>query len=158
MCTRKAVSPVIATIILVGVTLFVALTIGALYRETAFSYVQGQIIEYPYIYCELDNTVNNAKWKIELHVVNRGTQSVQIEEVFLNERPVDVYGIMAGGSLSDGSLIGTSLSSDGINLQPGENVDVLVWIGDERFSSGTTVLVRMGAVNNVAQNISVKLS
>ena len=157
MYNRRAVSPVIATVILLGIGLFVALSISVLYRETAFTYVQAELIEHPYIFCSAAKDILNARWKIELSVKNRGTQSVHITDVFVNERPVDEYGLVAGGSLSNGYLIGTSLPFDVVNLQPGESLELYVWIGEDRFSSGTTVLVRIGSVNNVSQNISVKL-
>ena len=75
-----------------------------------------------------------------------------------NEKPVNVYDVNQGDSLPSGSVIGTSLPSDGVTLYSGEGTEIFVWIGEDMYSSGTMILLRFGTENNVSQNISVKLS
>jgi FlaG/FlaF family flagellin (archaellin) len=110
MLNRKGVSPVIASVILIAVGLFIALTISGFYRETVFSQIKVEVIEYSYIFCTKTTSVNNAKWQIEVYIINRGTQSIRLIEVFVNDEEVDVYGLNVNSSLANGGLIGTSLS------------------------------------------------
>ena len=140
---RKGVSPVIATVILLAMTLVVALTSGALIRNTASSGTSYESIETTHTYCTLDTDVNLAKWKIEAHIINRGTQSVTISSVGVLEKEVDTYGVSIGDSLNDGYEIGTNLPLDGLRLGSGEGADIIVWVGDQLFSSGTTIVIHL---------------
>ena len=155
--TRRGVSPVIASLILIGVGLFLALTTSNLYREIAFSNVKVEVIEYSYIYCTTETEVDNSSWKIIFQVFNRGTEPVELLEVFVNGRIVDLYGLVHGDSLPSGELLGTSLPIDGYKLMNGEGLEIYVWIGDELFSSGTVVVINLNPINNVTLSKSIKL-
>jgi hypothetical protein len=149
MLNRKGVSPVIASVILIAVGLFIALTISGFYRETVFSQIKVEVIEYSYIFCTKTTSVNNAKWQIEVYIINRGTQSIRLIEVFVNDEEVDVYGLNVNSSLANGGLIGTSLSTDGVNLLTSEELKLYIWVGDQLFSSGTSITINVNSVNNV---------
>jgi hypothetical protein len=149
MLNRKGVSPVIASVILIAVGLFIALTISGFYRETAFSQIKVEVIEYSYIFCTTTTSVNNAKWQIEVNIINRGTQSIRLIEVFVNDEEVDVYGLNVNSYLANGGLIGTSLSTDGVNLLTSEELKLYIWVGDQLFSSGTSITINVNSVNNV---------
>ena len=157
MNARKAVSPVVATTILLGMGLILALYVSGFYRDTAISYVKVEAIEYSFIYPTRHADVENARWKLVLYVKNRGTVSLQLSNVYVNEHEVDVYGLVHGDVLVDGSLIGTSLPVDGLNLGGGEGVEIYVWIGDELFSPGTNLDVSVNQINNMKQYKTVQL-
>ena len=156
--TRRGVSPVIASLILIGVGLFLALTTSNLYREIAFSNVKVEVVQYSYIYCTTETEVDNSSWKIIFQVFNRGTEPVELIEVFVNGRIVDVYGLVHGDSLLSGELLGTSLPIDGYKLMNGEGLEIYLWIGDELFSSGTVVVINLNPINNVTLSKSIKLT
>jgi flagellin-like protein len=154
---RKAVSPVVATIILVGVGLVLAVFVNNLYSETAFSNVRVEAIEYAYIYPTRHADVDNARWKIVLYVVNRGTVSLELTNVYINEQEVDVYGLIHGETLIDGHIIGTSLPVDGYWLEPGEGLEIYIWIGKSLFSPGTNLVVSLNSINSVTQSKTVQI-
>ncbi|MFC1802435.1 hypothetical protein ACFL0D_00545 [Thermoproteota archaeon] len=155
---RKGVSPVIASVILIGIGLFLALSISDLFRETAFSQARIEAIEYSYIYCTTNTSINQAKWKVVFHVINRGTQSVHLKEVFVNEKKVEIFGLVNGDSLDRGNLIGTSLPVDGLNLMAGEGANVYVWVGDQLFSSGTTIIINLNTINSDTNKKFIQLT
>jgi flagellin-like protein len=157
MKQRKGVSPVIATVVLIGVALFLALTMSAYYRETAYSQIRVEAIEFSHIYSITTTYVSNSKWQIEAKIINRGTQSIRLTKVSVNDREVDVYGLNTSSSLAHGGLIGTSLPVDGVNLLPSEELVLLIWVGEQLFSSGTTITVDINSVNNVNHMKFVKL-
>lgn len=154
---RKGVSPVIASLILIGIGLFLALTVSAFYRETTYSQVRVEAIEFSYILCKTTSLVSNSKWMVEVNVINRGTQSIRLIKVSVNDKEVDMYGLNASSSLSHGGLIGTNLPPDGVNLLTSEELVLYIWLGDQLFSSGTTITVDVNSVNNVNHKKFVKL-
>jgi hypothetical protein len=154
---RKAVSPVIATVILIGVGLFLSLTMGSYFREKAYSQVKVEAIEFSYILSKIPSSVDNSKWLIEAKIINRGTQSIRLIKVSVNDREVDVYGLNSSSSLAHGGFIGTSLPVDGVNLLTSEEFVLYIWVGDQLFSSGTTITVDVNSVNNVNHKKFVQL-
>lgn len=158
MKARKAVSPTVASIILIGTALLLALTVSSLSREIAFSNVKVEVIEYSYIYSTTNPGLGNARWKIVFYVFNRGTTTVELTDVFVNDKIIDEYGLIHGETLSRGDSLGTSLLMEGLQLKNGEGVELYVWIGDKMFSSRTIIVISMNPINNVILSKSVKLS
>ena len=154
---RRAVSPVVASIFLIAIGIVLSLFVSNLYRETSFANVKVEAIEYAYIYVANNAGVENARWKIVLYVVNRGTQSLMLTDVYVNAVEVDVYGMVHGESLVDGSLIGVSLPGGGLILGPGEGVELFIWVGELLYSPGTQLVVSLNPINNVTQNKTIKL-
>jgi hypothetical protein len=155
---RKAVSPVITATLLVALSLFLGVWIGQQYQEIAFSNVKVKVLEFASIYCTRDVSVENTSWQISILVINRGTESFNLTSVFVNGKPVDVYGLIHGDSLVNGTLIGTSLTEDGVVLTSGESFNAHVWIGDQLFSSGTEIEIHFNDINSVTLKRSVQLT
>lgn len=142
---------------MIAVGLVLALLVSNIYRETSFANVKVEALEHAYIYVAEDTGVENTRWKIVLYVVNRGTESLQLTDVFVNEAEVDVYGLIHGESLEGGGLIDVSLPVDGLVLGPGEGVELFIWIGEKLFSPGTYLIVSLNPINNVTQNQTIQL-
>ena len=157
MLSRRAVSPVVASLILISTGFILASFVSIYVRETAFSYVKVEAIEYAYIYSTRHADVENTNWKIVLYVVNRGTEPLDLINVFVNEQEVNVYGLIHGESLMKGFLIGTSMPISGLTLHSGEGVEIYIWIGDELFSAVTNLVVSLNPINNVSQYKTVTL-
>jgi hypothetical protein len=158
MSTRKAVSPVVATVLLASVAITMAILVGAFTEETAYPHVQGYIIEHQYSYCVQETSVEYAKWRIVFNIVNNGTLSVQLNSIFLNEAPVNMYDMVSGDSLINCSNVGSNFPAEGLYLKPGEEFEIVVWVGESLYESGVTVLVRTSGRNNVSQNIIIELA
>lgn len=155
---RRAISPVIATVILVAVTIAISISAAYWMSGTSGQYTGFEKIEIPTAYSTLNPTVNNAKWRIHLSLKNSGPNPAKITYVMLNEAIVTEYNITEGGSLSSISAIGTSMSDNGVFLQSGETMDVYVWIGSGLFSSGTTIAVKLHSTSGFDYVKLVKLS
>ena len=156
--SQKGISPVIATVILVAVTIVVS--IGAAYwmSGTSGQYTGFEKIEIPTAYSMLNPAVNNSKWGIHLSLKNSGPNPSKIIYVMVNEAIVSEYNITDGGSLSDTDVIGTSMSDNGMFLQSGETVDVYVWIGSGLYSSGTSLAVKLHSTSGFDYVKLVKLT
>lgn len=148
----------IATVILVAVTIAISISAAYWMSGTSGQYTGFEKIEIPTAYSTLNPTVNNAKWRIHLSLKNSGPNPAKITYVMLNEAIVTEYNITEGGSLSSISAIGTSMSDNGVFLQSGETMDVYVWIGSGLFSSGTTIAVKLHSTSGFDYVKLVKLS
>ena len=155
---HRGLSPVIASMILVSVGLVLGGSLSFFVKETAFSDVRVEVVEISYTYCSTNTQVTNAKWKLVLNMINRGTHSVQIHNVFINSKEVDIYGLSAGETLSDGDAIGTNIPEGGLNLNTGEEKEIYVWIGESLFSSGTVLEIQFNDINKATQARTIKLS
>ena len=139
----------IATIILVAVTIAVtvsaALWIAGIYGQ----YTGFERIEIPVAYCMSNPGVNNSKWGIFLSLKNGGSNPSRILYIMVNGILVSENNISAGGSLSSPDSIGTTLPSEGMSIESGETVDVYIWIGEDLFSSGTSVSINLHSVSGI---------
>lgn len=155
---RKAISPVIATVILVAVGMAIAMGVSYYLLGTAGVYTSYERIEIPSAYSTLNPGVTNARWGIALDIKNSGSRPSSIILVTVNEIPVDEYGITQIGSLTDASSKGTSLQSSGLSLQSGESSTVYVWIGSDLFSSGTSISVKLQSSSGIGYIKLVRLT
>ncbi|MHA2393522.1 MAG: archaellin/type IV pilin N-terminal domain-containing protein [Promethearchaeota archaeon] len=147
--TRKALSPVVGTMILVGVTISASVLISFYYREVAFANTNYITLEFQSAYFAKPVSINNARWEIIFTLYNTGTQSIEIQNISVNSRPVNEYDLAPGDSLSSGTVIGTSLPKSGITLESGETTTQHLWIGSGLFSSGTSIELKIENINNV---------
>jgi hypothetical protein len=126
--------------------------------ETGFSTGKTVLLDFTSINCVKPVTVSNARWQLAILVTNRGTNSLLISKVYLNQKEVDIYGLVFGDSLEDGKKIGTSITGKGLRLEPGESSNLYVWIGDKLFSSGSRIVIHVNDPNSVTLMKSIALS
>jgi archaeal type IV pilus assembly protein PilA len=155
---RKAISPVIATVILVAIGMIIAMAASFFLVGTAGQYTSYERVEIASAYSTLSPGVTNAQWGIVLDVKNSGSRPSSISMVTVNEVPIDEYGILLGGVLSEASAIGSNMPPDGLNLQSGESTTVYVWVGSDLFSSGTSISVKLQSVSGIGYIKLVQLT
>ena len=146
---RKAISPVIATVILVAVAITVAVAVAYWMGGIAGQYTKFEKVEIQSAVCTWDDT--NFDWVIELTLKNTGTASANLISVFINDRPVDVYG-HTSGSAGEGKAE-TDMKATGLLIESGASGTVTVYIdgvGDlvsdshwQSVTPGTTVNIKM---------------
>ncbi len=137
---RKAVSPVIATVILVAVAITVAVGVSYWMGGISSQYTQFEKVEVQTGYA----SVTGSGWDIELTLKNSGSAVATITHVFVNEKPVDAYdagttfGVLAGAVVTD--LDGTA----GLTLESGSSgtIHILITTGGS-LTAGTTVNVKL---------------
>ena len=154
---RRAVSPVIATVILVAVAIAISISAAYWISGTSGQYTGFEKIEITNAYCTLNPAVNNSKWMIVLSLRNSGPNPSKISYVMVNDALVDEYNVSTGGSLTDPGSIGASVSTNGLMLQSGESTVVYLWIGSGLLSSGTSVSVKLHSVSGFDYVKLVKL-
>jgi len=138
---RKAVSPVIATVILVAVAITVAVGVSYWMSGISSQYTQFEKIEIQTGYA---SSVANG-WNVTMEIKNSGSAEASLTHVFINDIPVSVSTLPA--------MVNTTLASnvDTVGtLTAGQSATVIVYIGDAltttgltNLSSGTTVNIKL---------------
>jgi archaeal type IV pilus assembly protein PilA len=136
---RKAVSPVIATVILVAVAITVAVGVSYWMGGISSQYTQFEKIEIQTGYA---TKVPNG-WDITLEVKNSGSAESTITHVFINDIPI-----------ADGTIPVTPVATDLASnidiigtLTAGQSATVQVFVGEGLTISGLTYLSSGTTVN-----------
>jgi len=160
----RGISPVIATVILVAVTITVAVAVSYWMSGIASQYTGFEKVEIQSAWSELETTIPSKGWIITLEMKNSGSATANLMKVFVNDKPVDEYahatnGINFGATdVADDNLvgpgeIGVNFLATGLAIDSGKTADIdattsgvqpiQVYIGSGLFSSGTTVNVKI---------------
>jgi flagellin-like protein len=141
MKNRKAISPVIATVILVAVAITVAVAVSYWMSGITSSYTKFEKVEIQSAVCTKD-IVNN-QWKIVMTLKNSGTATATLSTIYVNDIPADVYGSAAGPAAA--GQVATSLLAAGVPIDSGANQIVTIYISTswQSVTSGTTVNLKI---------------
>ena len=135
--SRRAVSPVIATVILVAVAITVAVAVAYWMGGIAGQYTKFEKVEIQSAVCTWDLT--NTTWTIKMKLKNTGTATATLISVFINDLEVENYAV-------DHSIIGetTTNMTTATSMTSGEDKIVIVYIasGYSTLSPGTTVNIK----------------
>jgi archaeal type IV pilus assembly protein PilA len=145
---RKAVSPVIATVILVAVAITVAVGVSYWMSGISSQYTQFEKVEIQTGYASYDSTLT--QWNVTCVIKNSGSADATISMVFLNDVPCDTttgYGVDAPVATE----WGTDIAATGVTLKPGESSTQHVYIDNPcsgitelgSLSAGTTVNIKL---------------
>jgi len=145
--SRKAVSPVIATVILVAVAITVAVAVAYWMGGISGQYTKFEKVEISTAY---STKTTGSGWLITLSIKNSGTADSTINTVFVNDRPLNgtAYG-QSGFPPGTGDRIYTDIATAGTTYNSGQSGTVQVWIWNDGtngygyLSSGTTVNVKL---------------
>ena len=148
---RKAVSPVIATVILVAVAITVSVGVSYWMGGISSQYTQFEKIE---IQTGYSTYTSPSGWKLDLSLKNSGSATSTITHLFINDvpvaltasaaAPVVVVSTWAGGAPGFEAIV-TDIDVSGLSLDAGASADVQIWIdyGYGSLSPGTTVNVKL---------------
>jgi len=156
---RRAVSPVIATVILVAITITVAVAVaywmsGIAGQYTSFEKVEIQSGYSTIIPTETPQLANEGSWIIHLELKNTGSATSTLIRVFVNDIPIDpsLYeiDIDVAATLPPGKMA-TDMPKDDpttptggkLPIESGQSGTVEVYIDKTLFSSGTTLNVKL---------------
>lgn len=185
---RRAVSPVIATVIIVAVTITVAVAVSYWMSGIASQYTSFEKVELKSAYAsrkyDADDTTFMG-WIIEIGVQNTGSSTATLESLFVNEKPMSEYGtseVTPNGKIrwtnvapeqadlwSDWDAVENALS---VSLESGdeENIYILIYGGydpgddlyippsEGLFSAGTTINVKLQSASGMDYIKLVKLT
>lgn len=167
---KRALSPVIATVILVSVTIVVSVSVAYWMGTIASGYTAFEQIELPTAYAAFDADIfNNAGgWNITIELKNTGSADATIDNVFLNAKPLKAYD---SGTifLSDGTTTwdtSTKLASIFISVTKGSAKTLSLQVqqynatgpsGVEGCTSGTRIDLKMHSAAGRDYPVQVKL-
>jgi len=141
---RKAISPVIATVILVAVAITIAVAVSYWMGSIASQYTKFEKVEIQ----SAQITKETGYWKVTFTLKNSGSASATINSVFINDA-VAVYSETPPVATSIGYATGTGPESDGegaMTITSGAlSNSLIVYIGTsyKSLSSGTAVNIRI---------------
>jgi flagellin-like protein len=150
---KKAISPVIATVILVAVAITVAVAVAYWMSGIAGQYTAFEKVEIQSGYTTIIPTgePNAGSWIIHLELKNTGSATSTLIRVFVNEVPIDPasYGFAIGTNTLDTGEMATDMPKDATStggklpLVSGQSDTVEVYIEKSLFSSGTTLNIKL---------------
>jgi len=150
--SKKALSPVIATVILVSVTIVVAVSVAYWMGSIAGTYTRFEKVEIPTAYANKISSWTAANdpsgwtepgWNITVVLKNSGSADATIDNVFVNGKPYTQFSnvtLRYGGSLVTGTLSVT------VNAGGEATIEILIQRGTDQgitFSSGTALDIKL---------------
>jgi flagellin-like protein len=158
--SRKALSPVIATVILVSVTIVVAVSVAYWMGSIAGTYTRFEKVEIPTAYSnKVDDWTGDPNcpsswssdggsgWNVTFVLKNSGSADATIDNVFINGKPYEQF---ANATVRWYDATGPQLSPISLTVNAGAEVtiEILVRAGldesqDITFSSGTALDIKL---------------
>ena len=126
---ERAVSPVIATIIIVAVAIVMSIAVAYWMLGLVGTFTRYEKLEIITMYAERVNDVNNG-WNITAKLKSTGTAAATVNLILLNGRPASSFNA-ATGSANVTIYYGTNLAS--LELQDVEEKPVTIEPGGEVF-------------------------
>jgi len=136
---RKAVSPVIATIIIVAVAIVMSIAVAYWMLGLAGTFTRFEKLEFTSAYATYNSS--GGYFNITFSLKNTGSATATVEQIFINGIPLDdVSAFHDGGNnftLGDASNY-SSLRSNGVSITPGqEKKGFIILYSGEDLDSGT---------------------
>jgi len=152
---RRAISPVIATVILVAVAITVAVGVSYWMSGIAGQYTSFEKVEIKSAYASRKyDSPTDPKifqgWVVEFGVQNTGSSPATLDSLFVNDRPISEYGVstiitdLVKIRWTDTAVVSPDLwdgwngvtSTLGVSLESGDKATIYVVIyGDKSFIS-----------------------
>ncbi len=159
---RKAVSPVIATVILVAVAITVSVGVSYWMSGISAQYTEFEKIEIQTGY----STSLTPGWVIQLSLKNTGSATSTVTHVFVNDKPV-ILEIAPPYAMGGAGEITTDLPAAGLSINAGESKIVNIWVNPgplvvgsqaEFLSSGTTINIKLHSAGGMDYIKLIKLT
>jgi len=140
---KRALSPVIATVILVAVAITVAVAVAYWMGGIAGQYTKFEKVEIQSILCEKDE---DGYWNVTMSIKNTGTATATIDKVFVNNLEL-VFDNTAPPDNETAAyyLYSTGSGAATLTLTSGQTGTVVIMIDEDwqTVSSGTTINIKL---------------
>ena len=148
---RKAVSPVIATVVLVAVTITVAVAVSYWMSGITGQYTSFEKVEIQTAICTYTDGAIDDYWQIVVSLKNSGTKAATLTHVFVNDGEA-TYAIafVAGDGIT--AALDTTTAGDPLHIESGAPGTITVWIEDVvgvTLSSGTTINIKIHSASGM---------
>ncbi|MCD6324902.1 type IV pilin [Candidatus Bathyarchaeota archaeon] len=134
---KRALSPVIATVILISVTIVVAVSVAYWMGSIASGYTSFEQIELPTVYAAWNSS--SSQWKVTIKLKNTGSADATIDNLFINNIPLSDYD--GNATLVYDSTSYTTQSVE-IPLSKGAEITLYLYLNQSQsngFTAGTRV-------------------
>jgi flagellin-like protein len=145
MKSRKAISPVIATVILVAVAITIAVAVSYWMSGISSSYTKFEKVEIQSSQCVKTGTAGtvNAAWNVTLSLKNSGSATSTINGVYVNDQIATL-----GQTIGTNSTLRTDVPAAGLTIASGGTTTVKIFVGQAwpataHLTSGTTVNIKI---------------
>jgi len=166
---RRAISPVIATVILVAVAITIAVAVSYWMSGIAGQYTSFEKVSIKSAYASPKYSASPSMfqgWVITMGLQNTGSSPATLESLFVNEKPILEYGVYGTSTIdkirwiigtppeptdpwSTWEILETDVTS--INLDSGDETTIYILVyglkPDGLFSAGTTINVKLHSAN-----------
>jgi len=143
---RRAVSPVIATVIIVAVTITVAVAVSYWMSGIAGQYTSFEKVEIQSALCDyFAPSGEQSYWKIEIKLKNSGTKAATLTDVFVN----DVLALTNStyAAPPEAGITASVYTTKPKQIDSGASDTVFVWIASDgtyiKLSAGTTINIKI---------------
>ncbi len=143
---KRAVSPVIATVILVAIAITIAVAVAYWMGGIAGSFTKFEQVEIQTGVCIVEQT--NFNWEISISLKNTGTASATLTNVFVND--IEVINPTGYDQVAEPAASASTITTDltlvtSYTLQSGQSGTITVWVGSAyaMLSPGTTVNIKI---------------
>ncbi len=154
---RRAASLIIASIAVVVMGIVFYLTLGAWSSLGSPSGISNYRIGLSNAIQVTPVSVEGAGWQIVIMVENLGNVDALVDTIYVNKVPVAEKGLIHGGSLSSRLSIGTSIPLDGLVIPVGKSANIYLWIGNDKFSRGTSIEIEIQKVDSLELRKTITL-
>jgi len=152
---RKAISPVIATVILVAVAITIAVAVAYWMGGISSQYTKFEKVEIQSGWStRVTGTSPAIGWNVTLQLKNSGSAPATLSQVFLNSRPLNTTGYGATAvwaNIAAATRVVVNIPATGLTLNQGESHYITILISNDSgagtkyayFTSGTTVDIKI---------------
>jgi len=162
---RRAVSPVIATVIIVAVTITVAVAVSYWMSGIASQYTSFEKVEIQTAICKYRETGDTGPpataavdhWAIVIDLKNSGTKAATLTNIFVNDVETGYIDVATPASGASGILAqldrtATTGGDDPLHIESGVTDWVTVWIVEGEYmklTSGTTINIKIHSASGM---------
>lgn len=142
--SRRAVSPVIATVILVAIAIMISVAVAYWMGGIAGQHTQFEQIGIQNAVCVKEVSGSDFYWNITISLKNSGARTATLVGAFINDYEVDAYGAT---TFTVGDDNWQTSMSQLESLSSGQSRVVFVYLDPDKpgtsLSSGTTVNIKL---------------
>ena len=124
--TRKAVSPVIATVILVAVAITVSVGVSYWMGGISSQYTQFEKVEISSGVCSYDSTF--FEWEVEVKLKNSGTATATLTSIFINNVEVDLYTVPIPQVAAIAEATAATDMTESLIIEAGASATITIYI------------------------------
>jgi flagellin-like protein len=161
---KRGISPVIATVILVAVTIVVAVAVAYWMGGIASLYTRYEKIQISSAYAVASTTINSSLsgWVVTVNVQNTGTADATITNLLINGKPWNDPSYSSGTPPNSEyvcNISPSSITSTGLSLLSGKSatvtLDIVKGLG---FTSGVSVEIKIHSASGQDYPTTITLS